>query len=345
MNKPIYFLLLLAFINITVNLQAQKTNAAVAYMDRLSAPIDSVQQNCWDYLSAAIYSTKPQEVAYLQNRWISSLHSAISSVSSLPAFEGDSRYRDSVASYLHYFDNIINTELPLLSQLKADADKSYESAEKYYDEINSLNTIFQGSAEKLRTHQREFARQNGITLYEGSSVNTAEKIKTAIQLNRHYFTTYLMFLKPSKEEENMLAAFDKSDLATAEQNRLNIEKYANESLAKLNTLPPFNKDASLINATKTLVNFYLAEAKNKIPLLIDFLEKNKNFEKIKADFDALMPRTQQQVDTYNKAVQDLNASAILYNSTITELNEQRHQVVDSWNKASKDFLAKYKSPN
>ncbi len=75
------------------------------------------------------------------------------------------------------------------------------------------------------------------------------------------------------------------------------------------------------------------------------LHGNKNFEKIKADFDALIPRTQQQVDTYNKAVQDLNASAILYNSTITELNEQRHQVVDSWNKASKDFLAKYKSPN
>lgn len=310
-------------------------------MERVSAPLDTVQQSCWDYLSAVVYSKPGANLQSLRNKWTNSLSSALSSVKALPACDGDVAYRDTVVSYLNYFNAIIVNELPLLDQLKAESENSYEAAEKYYNEMNSLNAIFQSSSDRLRAAQKRFAERNNITLYSGASVNVAEKIQNAIKLNRHYYSNYLAFFKPNKEEEKMLAAFDKNDIAAAAAIRANVEKFAYESLAKLNAMEPFNKDATLIAATKNAVNFYLLEAKTDIPVLLDYFEKSANFEKAKETFtrQQAVGATAQQSEVYNKAVQEINAAAILYNKTIEALNSKRRQTIDDWNNASAAFLA------
>ncbi len=318
----------------------------VEYLNRVSAPLDSVRQNCWDYMSAVIYGKNAANLSGLRSRWTNGVTSSIASVSALPAYDGDVAFRDSVLNYLHYINRIITNDLTLLDQLKAEATISFEAADKYYNEVNSLNAIFQKSADKIKVEQRKFADRNSIVLSDNDRANIAEKLKNAIKLNRHYNTNYMAVLNLQKEEEAMLAAFDKNDLVAAASTRNNIEKHANESLAKLSTLVPFNKDASLIAAARAAINFYLLEARDNVPALLDYFDKSAKFDKAKVLFTEQQSRgaTPQQSETYNKAVQEINAAGTLYNTTIESLNEKRRLTTENWEKASKTFLANNNPP-
>ena len=78
-------------------------------------------------------------------------------------------------------------------------------------------------------------------------------------------------------------------------------------------------------------------ANNDIPKLTDFYLKQENFDKIKTQLEAKgNNRTKEDVDQYNKAVKDINASTNNFNSLNQALNTER-QVVQNWEQAEKSF--------
>ena len=79
-------------------------------------------------------------------------------------------------------------------------------------------------------------------------------------------------------------------------------------------------------------------AKNDIPKLTDFYLKEENFDKIKKSLEAKgSNKTKEDVDQYNKAVKDINASVNNFNQLNQELNKRRQEVVQNWEKSEKDF--------
>ena len=52
-------------------------------------------------------------------------------------------------------------------------------------------------------------------------------------------------------------------------------------------------------------------------------------------------RTKQDIDRYNAAINDINNASNSYNETITRLNKDRTDKLNSWNKAVDRFLNKY----
>lgn len=106
---------------------------------------------------------------------------------------------------------------------------------------------------------------------------------------------------------------------------------------------------SLYAACKEAVQYYKSNAVNEIPKLTDYLLKKENFDKMKKSFESKSDskRTKEDVDAYNKSVKEMNEGVGLYNDANNRINKSRSAMLDSWNKASKDFgdthMPKYKA--
>ena len=79
-------------------------------------------------------------------------------------------------------------------------------------------------------------------------------------------------------------------------------------------------------------------AKNDIPKLTDFYLKQENFDKIKKSLEAKgNNKTKEDVDQYNIAVKDINASVNNFNQLNQDLNKRSQDVVQNWENTEKTF--------
>ena len=64
-------------------------------------------------------------------------------------------------------------------------------------------------------------------------------------------------------------------------------------------------------------------AENDAPKVVDFFLKSEDFEKIKKAMDAKSNKTKEDIDAYNKAVKDINATVNISNQTNNNINNNR----------------------
>jgi transketolase len=117
---------------------------------------------------------------------------------------------------------------------------------------------------------------------------------------------------------------------------------AEDGMEQLKKLKGYNNDASLIAACRNMLNFYKSEASRSVTLS-DFFLKQESFAKIKKQFDnkPASKRTQQDIDQYNNAVNDMNAASKSFNATNNELNKERSSALNEWNKTYSKYLDEY----
>jgi uncharacterized protein YlxW (UPF0749 family) len=80
-----------------------------------------------------------------------------------------------------------------------------------------------------------------------------------------------------------------------------------------------------------------------VPKMTDFVLKTENFEKLKRSFDAKQQkdRTQQDIDQYNKAVNELNAGVSMYNTTAKYLADTQNDMINNYTKTDKDYADRH----
>ena len=138
----------------------------------------------------------------------------------------------------------------------------------------------------------------------------------------------------------MLEAVRKNDVNSVEQSKNSLAKFSSEGLNRLDTMKSYEDDASLITACKEVLTFQKEEALNKASYMTDFLLKKEEFEKLRKAFE-LKPanrRTQDDVNAFNKAVDDYNKAVTSFNNTSTELDKSRAKILNSWEATRKRFM-------
>ena len=107
----------------------------------------------------------------------------------------------------------------------------------------------------------------------------------------------------------------------------------------LDTLHAYENDQSLAESCKQALTFYKTEAETQVPQVTDYFLKEENFNKIKTNFDAKAEsaRTQQDVDTYNKGVNEMNAAVNNYNQINADLNNGRKEVNTNYTNTERAF--------
>ncbi len=114
------------------------------------------------------------------------------------------------------------------------------------------------------------------------------------------------------------------------------------SLNELETVGGYKEDKFLLNSAKNILLFYQLEIEDA-QIGIDYYIKMEVFNTTKDAFEAIKEkeRTQNDVDQFNKAVNELNWAVELY-AVMKERNAKlRANLVDEWNNALDKFTDKY----
>jgi hypothetical protein len=322
--------ILSAFTNNT--LKAQTNKEALEYLDKLSVVIGQTKDESWQYLKAITNGKNARKVEAKRQNLIASIKKTRDDVEKMPKFQDDS-LRLAVLDYLNLRYIVLNEDFARILDLEDIAEQSYDAMEAYLLAKEKANEKLDISFDKVIAAQEKFAKSNGINLVKGKEDKTTEKISKANNILSYYNQVYLIFFKVYKQEMYVLDAMQKNDINGFEQNVNTFKTYANEGLDKLKTVQGYKGDGSLKAAAQKMITFYKSEAEKDFPAVSDFYIKKDNFEKLKQAMDAKgeKNRTQQDVDQYNKALNDFNKAVQTVNRISDAANTKRAQYLNEWN--------------
>lgn len=331
------FLLGLFAISFTANSQT-----AIEYMNSFSAEYQKLQQDMWDYTSSVSHGKSARKVEKRRFELIQTSNASLSKAKSMKAFNKSTTYRDSVVEYFKVVNLVLKEDYAKIVDMEEIAENSYDAMEAYMTARERANDKLVEVGKMVEREQKRFAEENDIKLIESKDA-LDKKMEIADKVYDHYNEVYLIFFKSYKQEAYLMDAIQKKDINAIEQNREALIATAKEGLDKLKNVELYNNDKSMVLATIDLLNFYISEAEKETPKISDYLLKEENFNKIKANFEkkSEKSRTKADVDAYNKGVNDMNAAVGKYNASNEILNKGRSRNIENWNKAAETFTDKH----
>ncbi|MBN1187686.1 MAG: hypothetical protein JXB49_35755 [Bacteroidales bacterium] len=336
--KSILFILI---ITLSVRLSnAQTTPGSVEYMNTMVNTMDQLKGEIWQYLKAVTRGKGARTVENKRQALLGELKKSKSDIGKQGAFNYDDSLRQACIAYLDLSYTVLKEDFDKILDMEDIAEQSYDLMEAYLLAKEQANAKLDAAFKDLQNAHINFADKNNIKLVEAESDKTSQKIKKANDALKYYNVAYLIFFKCYKQEFYALDAMQRGDVSGLEQNAKTLVTYADEGLKKLDTLQLFHSDGNLKIVAQTTLRFYKKEGENDLPVFVDYYIKKDNFEKVKQNFDAKSKnsRTQEDVDQYNKAVNEFNTVGQKANSTSQAMDNERSKKIDAWNKAVDRFF-------
>jgi hypothetical protein len=333
---------LLLFLAAPSLLGAQTYKSPVEYMQAISKQYRGIMKDFWSYTSSVAHGKSARKVENRRNELLQGIKEAKSKIKSMPPYEGEKSYRDSAAAFLDMSYHVLNDDYGKILNMEEIAEQSYDAMEAYLTAQDIANEKLEQAGDRFEMTERKFAEKFSVNLIETKD-ELAKKLEAAGKVNDYHRIIYLIFFKCFKQEAYMLDAMQRKDINAIEQNRNSLIKYAEEGLAKLEEVKPYNGDGSLITACKQMLQFYKKECSEKIPKISGFYMKQENFDKVKKAFDAKREseRTKADIDQYNNAIKEINTAGTDYNNAVTSLSNERSKLLTNWNNTSQGFLDRH----
>ena len=263
-------------------------------------------------------------------------------ISGTPPFKGDRTLKDASVAHLKLVYSVFNEDYAKIVNMEEIAEQSYDAMEAYMlaqqkagEKLVESNQVRQGVG-------RQFAQKFNVNLIE-SKDELGVKAEKSDRVMDYYNKVYLIFFKSFKQDAYLTDAVNAANVNAMEQNRNALLKYADAGLQVLDTTTAFDSDPTLVTACKKLLLFYKDMAANKVQPITDFVLLNENMKKMKKTLEAMPAarRTQADIDSYNKAVKEINQALTAFNKTNNELNKERAALVNGWNSAVDKFLDRH----
>lgn len=335
----LFSILLLAFT--LVSHSQQKFKTAVDYLNFVSDEQKTISKNMWKYTKAIAHSKSDRNVNSRRKVLIKSIERAIIKINRAESFEGD-EYKQQVLEYLNFNKDLLNQDYAKIIDMKAVAEQSYDAMEAYMMTQKLADEKMAESQAKYELNFYKFAAKHNINIIESES-DLSKKMAISNAVFDDYNNMYLIFFKVYINEVYLLDAQGRNDVAAIQQNANALSQTAREALKILDTVSNYKNDKSVVKATKEVLNFFIDEAENKIPVMIDFLVLNEDMNKITETLEKTpeRKRTKKQIDDYNKKVKEINKAVKNYNKITTELNNNRQKALNKLNSANDQFLSKH----
>ncbi len=333
--------LLFSFLFIGTLAFAQNMDDAGAYMNYFSAESDAIQADMWDYTRSVSHGKSARTVEKRRAELIKTSDAALAKVKKAKDYDGNSEYKDAVITFFNIINIVLKEDYAKIVDMEAVSEQSYDDMEAYMMARELANDKQTEAAKELAVAQKKFANDNGVTLVE-SDDPLDSKMEIAGLVYDHYNEVFLIFFKSNKQEMYLMDAIKAKDLSGIEQNREALKSTVETDKAKLTDVEAYKGDKTMVDATKALFKFYEKEA-DDTQLAIDYFLKVENFNKIKEAFDQIKEknRTQEDVDQYNNAINELNAAVEAYHEMNEENNKLRSKLVNDWNNAAEKFTNKH----
>jgi hypothetical protein len=332
----IFFLLFFSF-----RPAAQSFENAGQYMDHINKANQDLTAKYLFYLSAVSHGKSARKVEKRRLEVVNAISDTRFSIMGMPPWKGDRTLKDTTVAYLKILTNVFNEDYGKIVNMEEIAEQSYDAMEAYLLAQQKAQEKLQQASARQQEMQKQFAAKNNINLVDNvTELETKSKIVNAVM--DHCNETYLIFFKCYKQEAYLMDAVNQKNIVSIEQNINSLQKFAEQGLEKLKELKGYNNDASLIAACRNALHFYKSEAR-KAAAMTDFFIKEEGFTKIKKQFDSKpsSKRTQQDVDQFNKAVNDINDALKNFNAINNDLNKERTSTLNDWNKTYSKYMDTY----
>ncbi|MDO1448270.1 hypothetical protein Q0590_18490 [Rhodocytophaga aerolata] len=347
MKNPLHCLKFLFTISLLLcfaahaSLQAQGMANAGSYMSYIGDQQREIMKDFMSYTSAVAHGKSARKVESRRQELMKTMTDSRRKIASMAPYEGDKSLRDSTAKFLLTSYHVLNDDYGKIMNLEEVAEQSYDAMEAYLLAQKIAEDKIKEASNSLKTLEKEFAGKHHVNLVETKD-ELSEKVKIAGKVTAYNNMVYLVFFKSYKQELYLMDAIQKKNINGIEQNKSTLHKYAQEGLAKLDTMAAFNGDRTLLTACRQMLEFYRDEC-GKIAPITEYYLKEENFTKIKKAFEAKREkdRTQADVNQYNQAINELNTSVNSFNTANNQLNKSRSQLIDNWNKVSANFSDKH----
>ena len=331
----LYKLIILTFLS--GNLFAQDYEHAGGYMEVISKQQENVSRKYMSYTSASAHGKRAKKVESLRNKLLDEVQEARMNISAMPSFLGDKMYRDTAVNFMKLYYNVLNEDYSKIINMEEIAEQSYDDMEAYLMAEEMVDKKLDEANDKMKLAQSVFAAKNNVTLIHDKN-DLGIMMEQVYKNNIYHHQVYLIFFKPYKQEVYLMEAIEKNNVTGIEQNKNSLLKYAQEGLTKLNGIKPFEGDNSIASACKEVLKFYVKEVNEKLSAVSDYFLTKERFESIKKEFEKKSSPSKQDVEDYNKGVNDINKAANAYKATNEELNHQRKELLDNWNKSVETFF-------
>jgi len=331
------FIPLLLLVALCTTVKAQDDPGA--YMTSITNAETNMNKAYMAYISASAHSSRKRKIEKLRGNAVDAIVTCQNDINYITPYKGDNSLRQNAINYVALCYKVFNDDYAHIVNMDDIEERSYDEMQAYLLLQQATNDTLQAAISRMSQAEKSFATKYNVTLID-QQTELGEKMKEANRIAAYHDKVYLLFYKCNWEENQLTGAVNDKNVTKIEQMRSALNKYAIEGLAVLDTLKSFEGDNTLADACKNGLAFYKAEAETDIPKVTDFFLKEEAFEKLKATMDAKSSdqRTQQDVDTYNKAVNDINAAVKDYNQTNNDLNNNRTAANNDWNETERKFI-------
>ena len=319
---------------------AQEFKNPVEYLNYINKEQGNISKSTWKYTQAVAHSKSARKVDATRKQLVKSIEAANTKISALKeGYKGDVEYKNQVMEYFDVCKKNLNEEYDKIINMQEVAEQSYDAMEAYLMTRDLINQKLVSENEKVNNAFKSFALKYNITLNEGDT-ELGKKIKISNEVFDYHTALYLIFFKANFTDINLSNAIEKKDLSAIQQNSNTLIQYAEEGLEKIKTIPPYNKDASILNATKKALEYYKKEAQQYVPTVVNFLMFNDKFENAKKSIDSKSQkdRTKEEIDNYNGMVKQVNKEIDTFNKVSNANVQEKNMIINSWDTTGENFI-------
>jgi hypothetical protein len=334
-----FLILLMLCIFSLMKSRGQTIENAGDYMTQVASAQTEMNQKYMAYVSAAAHSRRARKVEKLRMQALESINNAKIKTIDLPKFKGDNSLRQASIDYIQFCYRIFNEDYSKIVNMEDIAEQSVDQMQAYLLLEEKTSEKLEEASANLSAAEKAFAAKNSVTLVDTKN-ELNEKMSSAGKLNHYSDRIYIWFFKCNWEDGQLFNALNSQKINDAEQARNSLIAFADAGLAalKADSLRDYKGNSGLASGCREALEFYSRMARNDIPKLMDFYLKQENFNKIKKSMDAKgSARTQADVDEYNKAVREMNASVSSFNQLNQDLNKRRQEVSMNWETSERTF--------
>ncbi len=319
---------------------AQEFKNPVEYLNYINKEQGNISKSTWKYTQAVAHSKSARKVDATRKQLVKSIEAANTKIGALKeGYKGDVEYKNQVMEYFDVCKKNLNEEYDKIINMQEVAEQSYDAMEAYLMTRDLINQKLVSENEKVNNAFKSFALKYNITLNEGDT-ELGKKIKISNEVFDYHTALYLIFFKANFTDINLSNAIEKKDLSAIQQNSNTLIQYAEEGLEKIKTIPPYNKDASILNATKKALEYYKKEAQQYVPTVVNFLMFNDKFENAKKSIDSKSQkdRTKEEIDNYNGMVKQVNKEIDTFNKVSNANVQEKNMIINSWDTTGENFI-------
>jgi len=323
---------------ITTSSLAQSLDNPGDYMTAIAKAHLEMNKKYMAYMSASAHGGRMKKIENLREQVLESITASRYQTIDIPIYKGDNSLRQSSIDYIQLTYNIFNEDYSKIVNMQEIAEQSFDEMQAYLLLQEKSNEKIKEASDKMTQASKTFAAKYNVKLIE-SKDELSEKMEVAGKLNRYRNDVYLLFFKCNWQEGEIIKAINAKKVNDVEQGRNSLIRFAEEGLKALDTLKTFQGDGSLANACRQALQFYKRTAEVDLPKTTEYFLKVENFEKIKKSMDSkdANSRTKEDIDSYNKAVNEMNTAVNSYNQTNNTVNNKRSQVLQDWQDTETNF--------